>query len=122
MQIVHVLRAQKEAIPDRRLQLRQRPMRRIRLGLFSALPPLAVKTPHARRILFPCLGRGHVLDAMPLPQPALIAKRLQPALRAHAGAGQHKDAILRVDLDGIGLHRHSAAGFFFRNSGRPQLK
>ena len=99
MQIVHILRAEKKAIAELRLKLRQRNVRRIRLRLRALLAPLRVELPHQRRIQLQRLGRAHILNAMPRPQSVRGAKRRQPALRADPRAGQHKHPIRGRDCN-----------------------
>ena len=70
MQVVHILRAEKESVAQLRLQLCQRKVGRIRLAFHAFRATCGVELPHQRRITPPRLRRAHILDTMSRPQPS----------------------------------------------------
>ena len=94
MQIVHILRAEKESVAQLRLQAPPA-QRAPDSAAPSPLPRAAPsKTAHTRAgFALPRIRRAHILNTIARPQPVCRAKRRQPALRADARAGQHKHPI-----------------------------
>ena len=64
MQVVHILRAKKEAIAQAMFQLCKCNMRRIWLGLRARFPSRRVELPHPPGIALPSLRRAYIFDAI----------------------------------------------------------
>jgi hypothetical protein len=64
VQIVYILRAEEETVAQLPLQLSQRNMRRIGLGLRALHAPFGVKLPHSPKIVFQRFGSAYILNAM----------------------------------------------------------
>ena len=99
MEVVNVLRDDPNVVGA--LQIDEGPVRGVRLCRPHLSPPLVVKLEHEDRVFGPGLGRGHILDAMTLPEAAVAAKGLQAAFGAHASASEHDDIFPR-DFSGHG--------------------
>jgi hypothetical protein len=73
------------------LQMCQGDMGRIRLGPKGAFPSHAIPTPYQRWVSLECLGRREILGPVRGPvSRQRVAKRREPTLGAHAGAGEHR--------------------------------
>ena len=64
MQVVDILGAEKEAVAEALLKLRERKMRGVGLGLLRGRAARGVELPHQRRGCAPRLGRADILDGM----------------------------------------------------------
>ncbi|MNT09953.1 hypothetical protein D3C72_1447610 [compost metagenome] len=94
VQVIDVLRHQQEiAVPARR-QIGQGAVRGVRLDRRQMPSPLIVEVLHQGRVRRKPLGRGHRLDAMPLPQPVGGAKGRHAGFRRDAGAGQDDKVLV----------------------------
>lgn len=73
------------------LPLRDCPVSRIRLGGKEGLPPVVVEPQHKRLIRLPSLRSRDVLDAVRLPEPAIVPERLQSARGAESRPRKNHD-------------------------------
>lgn len=120
MQIVNILRHNQQIVvgfgapfmiePGKRVMRRVRP-----LGLHR-LTPRIVKPQNQIGITGKPLWRGDILDPMLFPQSSLGAKRLNPAFRADASAGQDYD-ILQSGLHPSNLYHIALGGKHYERSG-----
>lgn len=116
VQIVDILRHDKQTAAPLRIQPRQRMVRGIGLDLLNARAAHIIEAQDKVGIAGKGLWRGDILDAVLLPQTAGVAEGINAAFRAHARAGQdydianvlhlaHEAANLRVDkyMTAIGI-------------------
>jgi len=97
VQVVDVLRDQREAVARGLEGVRERGERAVRgVGLDGAQlrAPLLIEAPHQPRIALPTVGRRDVLDAMAFPQAAGVAERAHAGVGADAGPGQHEHVVV----------------------------
>jgi hypothetical protein len=94
VQVVDVLGAEEQRPAPRRqprLELGERPVRRVRLGRQQVAPAQVVEVVHRRGIARERLRRRELHRVEALPDAAGIAEGAEAALRRHPGAGQHED-------------------------------
>jgi hypothetical protein len=96
------------------LQPRQRAMGRIGLDMGGAegAAGLVVEVEHLLLVAVPGLDRGDLLEIDPVPQPVLVAERVDAAFLGDAGAGQDHDTGRQEVL----MHAHNLASC---QAGRP---
>ena len=78
----------------RLIQLGQREMRRIGLHLLDPLAPHVVEAQHQIGIAGKGFGCCHIFHPVLLPQPACVAKGVDPAFGADPGTGQDYDVAM----------------------------
>src|SRR5271170_463697 len=108
MQWIHVLRTQEKSLSHLALQLREGEVCGIRLAVQTVSPAHCVKAPHPLRVFLPCLGSRNFFHPVSIPKAIVVTKGRQTALRAHAGAGQHKYPVIGSDLNCVA---HSLTSF-----------
>ncbi len=91
VQIIDILRDNGQVALPPGIKPRERMMRCIGLLGLDRGAPHIIKSQHQIGIAGKGFGRRHILDAVLLPQPAASTKGINPAFRAHAGAGQDYD-------------------------------
>jgi len=74
VQVVDVLRTEKEAVAELRLKFRQGDVRGIGLGLGAVRTTSRIKLPDQRRIALPGLGGADIFDVVAGPQAIRGAK------------------------------------------------
>jgi len=94
VKVVHVLRAEEQAVFQPPLQFRQREMSRIRLGCRRNPPTHGIELPHQPGIATPSIRRGYLFDPVVPPQTIDVTERRYPALGAYACPGEDKEAIM----------------------------
>ena len=99
MEIIHILGDQEQWAGPAALQLHQGAVRRVGRHLAEPAPAFVVKALHQRGVASEGLGRGHVLDPMLLPQPAIVSEGGKATLGGDAGPGEDDNGRC-----GIGLH------------------
>ena len=95
VKIIDILGHQRQmaaAFGEARLELGERVMGGVRLGLDQIAPSKIVKRQDARRVTGETFGGRelHRVEARPDPLALLVAERSQSALGRYAGAGEHK--------------------------------
>ena len=103
VEIVDVLRAEKQTVTDCALQSGQREVAGIRLHGTGFLPAHRIKLPHELRILLPRAGMGDFFGRTLAPDAARAPECGQPAFSADACAGEDEDAIVGRDLNHPGV-------------------
>ena len=106
VQRVDVLRAEEEPVYQLLAETGQREVRGVGLDVGNPPAALGVETPDQQRVALEAFGRGHVLDAVLLPEAVRIAKGRHAALGADARAGEHEDPLPAPDAQ----RRELAAG------------
>ena len=91
MQIVDILCYDQQFARPFGIQLGQRPMGSVGLDLDKPRPPSVVKLVNQRRIAPERLGRRHILDPMPFPEPVGTAECGEAAFGADPRARQDDD-------------------------------
>src|SRR5580658_1039576 len=105
MEVVHVLRAEKQSVPDRVLQVCKGSVRGVWLAIDGLCSSLCVEAPNEFRVCGPSLPRGDFLEAVLLPKSARVAECADATLGADAGSGQDEDSVGRSDSQGAGDDR-----------------
>ena len=93
MQVVHILRDNRDLPAMFSLQSCQGNMRRIGRDRFQRGAALIVKAVDQCRVCGKAFGRGDLLDRMVFPQAARIAKRLNPTFGRYTRAGEDDDVL-----------------------------
>ena len=101
MQVVDILGDDQQLARPCGIETRQRAVRRIGLDRRQCRTASVVETVDKIGILRARVGRAHILDAVPFPQPARPAKSGKAALGGDAGAGQDDDVVELHDLPNI---------------------
>lgn len=91
VQIVHILRDNKQVALPGGVEMSQRPVRRIWLCLLDVVAAHVVEAKDKIGVSGKTLGCRHVLDPMLLPQATSVAKGADPAFGRNAGAGEDHD-------------------------------
>src|SRR5690606_18797333 len=91
VQVVDVLGDQVEVLAHPLPQPGERLVRRVGVHPRNAGPALVVEAVHQLAVGRERLRGGHVLGAVPLPQPVGVAEGRQAALGGDAGTGQYDD-------------------------------
>ena len=95
MKIVDILRDQHEVAPcplDRGLQLGQRKVRRVGLGVAQGAAAGVVEIMHETRIAHEAFRRRDIFKGVLRPDSALVAKGAHAAFSGHACAGKDDDS------------------------------
>ncbi len=90
VQVVHVLRAEEQALAELALEVGQGEMGSIRPARGGLASPFGVEAPDELGVSGPALGRSHVFEAVLLPQAVGVPKRPDAALGADARSRQHE--------------------------------
>lgn len=98
VQVIDILSDDQQIPAPCGIEMPERPMRGIGLGFLDMLTAHVVETEHQIGIARKALGRRHVLDAVPLPQPAGVAKRPDSAFGGNSGTSQDHDIADVVHL------------------------
>lgn len=93
VKIIDVLSAEKEAVAELTLDLRERQMRGIRLTRQGSRTTHGIELPDQLRIAGPGLGRRYLLESPAFPKTIGITKSGDTALGTDAGARQNKETI-----------------------------
>ena len=99
VQAVDILRAQKKAFAQLALKPASARCAGFGLTVQASLAPHGVEIPNQLGISLPGLRRSDVFHAMAVPEPAGAAEGRQPAFRADARAGEHKQPIIAANLN-----------------------
>ena len=100
VEIIDVLRAEIKTVTQFAFNISQSQMCRIRFYSHGVAATHGIEAPHQFAIGMPSLGRGHLLDPVPIPQPTRTPEGSKPALRRDTGAGENEEAVLRRQLHG----------------------
>jgi hypothetical protein len=92
VQIVDILRAEKEAIAHDSLDCRQSVVSKIGFACPGLRAPLRIETPDDRGVRSPAFRGSNVLEAVLLPEAIGVPEGANPALGADPRARQHEDA------------------------------
>jgi hypothetical protein len=95
VEIVDILRAEKETILERVFQSGQSEVGRIRLGRGGDAAAHGIKIPDEARVAAPGVGRGDLFEAIVAPEAVGIAESGDAAFRADSGTSENEDAIGR---------------------------
>ncbi len=93
VEIIDVLRAEKQAVLQIGFELGERAMAGIRFGGRSGAAAHGVELPHQSRVAAKGFGRPDFLDAVGPPQAARATERRNAAFGADARAGEDEDAV-----------------------------
>jgi hypothetical protein len=100
VQVVDVLRAEKEALPDRALERREGPVGGVWMADGRLGAPLRVEAPYDLGVRLPSVGRCNLFEPILLPEAPGVTKGADPALGADAGAGEDEDVRRARDTQG----------------------
>jgi hypothetical protein len=93
VQVIHILRAEKEAAAELRFELRHRDVRGIRQGDLPCFATIGVELPDDLRIALPSLGRTDFLDIVPGPEAVRGAESGQSTFRTDTRASENEDTV-----------------------------
>jgi hypothetical protein len=102
VQIIHVLRAEKQSVADRAFQIGEGLVSGVRLAADSLRSSLRVEAPNDLRVGGPALRRGDLFESVVLPEAARVAECADATLGADASSGQDEDLVGRADSQGGG--------------------
>ena len=91
MQIVDILRDDQQLTRPGGIEMRQRPVRGVRLGLLDMVAPHVIKAQDKVGIAGKAFGRRNILHPVPFPQPSCITKGADSAFGGNSGAGEDHD-------------------------------
>ena len=93
VKVVHVLRAEEQAVTQGAFELREREVCRIRFGCRSNPPTHGIELPHQPGIATPRIRRGYLFDPVVPPQTIDATEGRYPALGAYACPGEDEESI-----------------------------
>ena len=99
VQIIHVLRAEEQAVIQGAFELREREVCRIRFGCRSNPPTHGIELPHQPGIATPRIRRGYLFDPVVAPQPVDATERRYPAFGAYACPCEDEEATSRRNCE-----------------------
>ena len=115
MQIVDILRHQKQIAVPFGIEPRQRDMRCIWFHLLNTFAAHIVETQHKVRVARKSLRRGDILNLMLFPQSTRAAKRINTALGADPSPRQDHDVL------NVSVHIHPLTDLLWPTSNTAQL-